>query len=66
MIKKGGDIDLLIYNNNESALTMDAKVYFLAEMIVKIEKLLGEPVSKTGKSRVFDKVSPILTFIVLF
>lgn len=34
--KKGGDIDLLIYNNNESALTMDAKVYFLAELKSKI------------------------------
>jgi len=31
-LKKGGDIDLLIQNNNESTLTIEAKVHFLAEL----------------------------------
>jgi predicted nucleotidyltransferase len=33
---KGGDIDLLIYNNNETKLTIEAKVHFLAELKQKI------------------------------
>ena len=33
---KGGDIDLFIYNNNESKLTVEAKIHFLAELKKKI------------------------------
>lgn len=35
--KKGGDIDLLIRNNDESALTLEAKIHYLAEL----KKILG-------------------------
>ncbi len=31
-LKRGGDIDLLIRNKNEQVLTLDAKIYFLAEL----------------------------------
>ena len=34
--KKGGDIDLLIRNSNEKALSAEAKVHFLAELKLKI------------------------------
>ena len=34
--KKGGDIDLFVYNINEAALTLEAKVYFLADLKTKI------------------------------
>jgi predicted nucleotidyltransferase len=33
---KGGDIDLLISNENETGLTIEAKIYFLAELKTKI------------------------------
>jgi predicted nucleotidyltransferase len=35
-LKRGGDIDLLIRNKNEQVLTLDAKIYFLAELKKKI------------------------------
>ena len=34
--KKGGDIDLLIKNENEKALTLEAKIHFLAKLKTKI------------------------------
>ena len=34
--KKGGDIDLFISHVNEAALTMEAKIRFLAELKTKI------------------------------
>jgi len=34
--KKGGDIDLFITNNNEAALTLEAKIHFLTELKTKI------------------------------
>lgn len=34
--KKGGDIDLFINNTNEAALTIEAKIHFLAELKTKI------------------------------
>jgi uncharacterized protein len=34
--KKGGDIDLFVNNNNETALTIEAKIHFLAELKAKI------------------------------
>ncbi len=34
--KKGGDIDLFIRNENERALTVEAKVHFLAKLKTKI------------------------------
>jgi len=34
--KKGGDIDLFIKNKNESALTIEAKIQFLAALKTKI------------------------------
>ncbi|HSO89038.1 MAG TPA: nucleotidyltransferase domain-containing protein [Draconibacterium sp.] len=33
---KGGDIDLFISNGNETGLTIDAKIHFLAELKTKI------------------------------
>lgn len=36
--KKGGDIDLLVKNNDESRLTLIAKVQFLAEL----KRILGD------------------------
>lgn len=35
-LKKGGDIDLFIYNTDEAALTMEAKIRFLAALKTKI------------------------------
>jgi predicted nucleotidyltransferase len=35
-LKKGGDIDLFISNNNENSLTIEAKIHFLAELKTKI------------------------------
>ncbi len=35
-LKKGGDIDLFIHNKNEAALTIEAKILFLAELKTKI------------------------------
>lgn len=34
--KKGGDIDLFIKNKNETALTLEAKIHFLAELKTRI------------------------------
>lgn len=34
--KKGGDIDLLIKNNDETTLTLETKIHFLAELKTKI------------------------------
>lgn len=34
--KRGGDIDLFINNTNQDRLTLEAKVYFLAELKSKI------------------------------
>lgn len=36
--KKGGDIDLFIKNNDESTLTLEAKIHYLTEL----KKILGE------------------------
>ena len=35
-LKKGGDIDLFIKNKNETALTVEAKINFLADLKTKI------------------------------
>ena len=37
-LKKGGDIDLLVKNNDESRLTVVAKVWFLAEL----KRIIGD------------------------
>jgi len=34
--QKGGDIDLFIHNDNETVLTIEAKIHFLAELKTKI------------------------------
>ena len=34
--KKGGDIDLFVNSANEAALTLEAKIHFLAELKTKI------------------------------
>ena len=34
--KKGGDIDLLIKNNDETTLILETKIHFLAELKTKI------------------------------
>lgn len=34
--KKGGDIDLLIKNNDETTLTLETKIHFLTELKTKI------------------------------
>jgi uncharacterized protein len=34
--KRGGDIDLLVRNTNESGLTVEAKIKFLAELKLQI------------------------------
>ena len=34
--QKGGDIDLMIHNDNETALTIESKIHFLAALKTKI------------------------------
>lgn len=49
--KKGGDIDLLISSTNEMALTLEAKVRFLAALKTKIGQRKIDVVFDTATTR---------------
>ncbi|MGB4577805.1 MAG: nucleotidyltransferase domain-containing protein [Paludibacter sp.] len=54
-IKKGGDIDLFIKNKNKDLLTLETKVYFLAELksvigFQKIDVVFDNDLTRTKKN----------------